>query len=83
MHDRNDHGANAEMFPLIFTSGEAAKVWGVHRSTVVEWIKAGRCTPIRRMPGAGGYVFSAEEVSRVAKLPLPKPGGGRRHRGRS
>lgn len=78
MPDRNDHRADPEMFPLIFTSGEAAKVWGIHRSTVVEWIKAGHCTPIRRMPGAGGYVFSAEEVARVARLPRPKPGGRRR-----
>lgn len=80
MHETHASGAD-EMFPLIFTSGEAARVWGIHRSTVVEWIKAGHCTPIRRMPGAGGYVFSAEEVSRVAKL--PKPGGARRRKGHS
>ena len=75
MADRTDPPVSEEMFPLVFTSSEAAKVWGVHRSTVVEWVKSGHCTAIRRLPGAGGYLFSAEEVSRVAKKPRPKPEG--------
>lgn len=52
--------------PLV--TEEAGAEWGASRATVCRWVRDGHVTPLRRLPGRGGYLFSQDEVERVRRL---------------
>ena len=61
--------------PVILTAREAAAMLKVHPRTIREWAAAGRIRPARSTPGRHGtFLFSMEEVVRVAALPRPRRG---------
>lgn len=62
----------------LFTTGEAAAALGVDVKTIVRWVKNGRMKAAKRITiGRGVYIFTGDEIARVAALPKlrrgPKP----------
>lgn len=60
---------------VLFDTREAAAVWGVSTRTVERWVHSGHAKPAKQLRG---FVFTSDEVARVAAAPRPKRGGRRR-----
>ena len=53
----------------VLTTAEACKVLDVYPSTLIRWINRGIATPVgRREDKRGSYVFTRDEVQRLANL---------------
>jgi excisionase family DNA binding protein len=51
----------------LITSAQASRIIGIHHSTVLKWVKAGRLTPAMKVPGLRGpMLFAREDVERLA-----------------
>lgn len=63
-----------QITPVLFTAREAAHALGVERRTIARWVLSGRMKPAKQAGPQGAYVFTGEEVARVAALPRPRMG---------
>lgn len=46
----------------LITTGEAADRVGVNRATIVRWVRSGKLSPARTLPGRGGHLFRAADL---------------------
>ena len=54
--------------PEMLGPADVCERLGIDRSTLTRWVKAGKIVPAMKLPGLrGAYVFTADEVERVAK----------------
>lgn len=52
----------------LLTTAEVAARVGRTRTTVIEWVKAGRLKPTRKLPtSTGAYLFSERAVAKLEK----------------
>ena len=53
--------------PVLMSSREVCDQLGIVRTTLMQWVAAGRVTPVHRAPGRNGaMVFASADVDRLA-----------------